>query len=473
MEKKVGFVPGEVDRVTFALTFPDGVGREPAPLFLITTTKPYSREKVLKAHGPDIVEEKHKGKSYYVQSRVLGDPGAVAFINDRLLIEAPVTAMRLVLDREPGMDHKGRMGEAIRRMAAGKHHYFVAVNPSSFIKEIEKELPPQAEPFKPLLRMEFATQTWNFGKDIRGEVVLNFTKADQAKAAEKSLHAALGMVKPLLAEGIKEIAANFKEDAELVHLGKALQKALDTVKVQQAGADLRVNLSMELDVGRLTIALAKAVSRVREAANRMTSSNNLKHIGLAMLNYESTYNQFPAHAIYSKDGKPLLSWRVEILPYLEADPSYGDLFREFKLDEGWDSPHNKKLLARMPRVYAPAGRETKEPHTTFYQVFTGKDTMFEGPNKMRLARIRDGSSNTLMVVEAGEPVPWTKPQDLVYDPKRPLPKLGGVFPGLPTFNAAFGDGSVRAISKNIKEDVLRALITARGGEVINPDDLDK
>ena len=114
--------------------------------------------------------------------------------------------------------------------------------------------------------------------------------------------------------------------------------------------------------------------RARDAAARATSQNNLKQLAIAVHNYASTYqNRLPSAAIYSKDGKPLLSWRVTLLPYVEEDA----LYKEFKLDEPWDSEHNKKLLARMPKVYAPpVPGKTKVPYGTFYQAFTGPNTLF-------------------------------------------------------------------------------------------------
>src|SRR5262249_34008276 len=74
-------------------------------------------------------------------------------------------------------------------------------------------------------------------------------------------------------------------------------------------------------------------------ANRKQSQNNLKLIGLAFHNYLSTYGVFPASASFKKGKKPLLSWRVAILPFIEQEA----LYKKFKLDEPWDSPHNKKL----------------------------------------------------------------------------------------------------------------------------------
>jgi uncharacterized protein (TIGR03067 family) len=210
--------------------------------------------------------------------------------------------------------------------------------------------------------------------------------------------------------------------------------------------------------------------RFREAGARTQSANNLRQIGIAMHNYHNDFGYLPRPAIYSKDGKPLLSWRVAVLPYLEQD----NLYRQFRLDEPWDSEHNKPLLAQMPKVFAIANVKSKEPHSTFYRVLVSPGdarpgAMFIENEKITLGQITvmDGTSNTLMIVEAGEPAPWTKPDELGYLPDKPLPKLGGAFRD--GFHACFGDVSVRFISKNIfvDEPALRALITRNGGETVD------
>jgi hypothetical protein len=194
--------------------------------------------------------------------------------------------------------------------------------------------------------------------------------------------------------------------------------------------------------------------------------NNLKQLALAMHGYEATNGTLPPAAVYGKDGKPLLSWRVLLLPYLEQN----GLYKQFKLDEPWDGPHNKKLLAKMPRVFAaPTDEKSVKAHETFYQVFVGKGTIFEGKKAMRLQDIADGTSQTLLIVEAGKAVPWTKPEDLPYDPAKPLPKLGGL--GFENgFHGAFCDGSVRFLSHTIREKTLQALVTPNGGEAVNDED---
>jgi RNA polymerase sigma factor (sigma-70 family) len=208
------------------------------------------------------------------------------------------------------------------------------------------------------------------------------------------------------------------------------------------------------------------VNKVKEAAARVRSANNLKQLALAMHNYLDVNKTFPPPAIYSEDGKALLSWRVALLPYVEES----QLYKQFKLDQPWDSQHNKRLLARMPKLFAPVAGKAIEGHT-YYQVFTGKGTVFPGPKGIGIADITDGTSKTVMIVEAGATVPWTKPADLPYKAGRPLPKLGGLFHG--GFNMALCDGSVRFVGPNFNQDVMRALITRNDNQPVGPADLDK
>jgi prepilin-type processing-associated H-X9-DG protein len=106
---------------------------------------------------------------------------------------------------------------------------------------------------------------------------------------------------------------------------------------------------------------------------------------------------------------------------------------------------------------------------THYKVFSGPGTIFEPGKQIKFENILDGTSNTILVVESGEPVPWAKPADIPFDAKKALPKLA--LPGVPDLvNVAFGDGSVRVLKiSGIDEKKLKALITRDGGEVIEDD----
>jgi hypothetical protein len=231
----------------------------------------------------------------------------------------------------------------------------------------------------------------------------------------------------------------------------------------------------------LALMLGGAHDRVRVAAARANSANNLKQIGLAMLNYESTYRRLPPAVVYGPDKKPLYSWRVLLLPFLEEDL----LYQQFHLHEAWDSPHNRQLLTRMPKVYSHPWKPSSTD--THYQVFFGRGAAFEGPANsvfaefrllpqfpvqlfegpvVRLTDITDGISNTILAAEGAQAVPWTKPEDLPFDPNQPLPQLGGLFPD-DTFLVGMADGSVRTLHRDkISDQTLRSAITRAGGEVL-------
>ena len=202
--------------------------------------------------------------------------------------------------------------------------------------------------------------------------------------------------------------------------------------------------------------LLPAVQKVREAAERVQSANNLKQMSIAMMNYHDTQRHLPAAAICDQNGKPLLSWRVALLPYLEEQR----LYAQFKLDEPWDSPNNIKLLGQMPKVYSCPAAQTPSGETV-YQVFVGNGAVFETTRGLRLTDIPDGTANTILIVEANKSVPWTKPDDLPYNPNGPLPPLGGHSPN--GFNAVSADGAVHSIPKNTPETTLRPLITRNDG----------
>jgi len=174
-----------------------------------------------------------------------------------------------------------------------------------------------------------------------------------------------------------------------------------------------------------------------------------------MHNYADEHGRFPPAVVYGKKGQTLLSWRVLVLPYIEQEA----LYKQFHLDEPWDSPHNLALLDKMPETYAAPGhkRDRIPPYHTICHVFIGKGAAFDGREGRHWSDFTHGTSNTLLIVEAGPPVPWTKPEDLVYDPNGPLPELRGVFRD--GFRCCAADGSAHWVPYSTSEKGLRAIIT--------------
>ncbi len=227
--------------------------------------------------------------------------------------------------------------------------------------------------------------------------------------------------------------------------------------------------------GELVAALVQPIQTMRRRSAMVSSMNNLRQIGLAMSIYEdhSAANgspagkraaHFPLPAILSPDGKPLLSWRVAILPQLEQRP----LYEQFHLDEPWDSPHNRPLVDKMPAIYKSPLSKNKEPGRTNYLLPVGNGAGFSTDQPTSLKDITDGTANTIMVVEADDDqaVIWTKPDDWQFDPNNPAQGLGHLNDG--SFLAAFFDDSCRVIQRSIDPKILKALFSRAGGEAIDP-----
>lgn len=287
---------------------------------------------------------------------------------------------------------------------------------------------------------------------------------------EKSLMNLIAFGRQMIVQQTKtSIPSDGSQTSEAAH------KYIDRVSAEVSGMltpklnGKRIVLEIEgientATIGTLVGLLLPAVQAARQAAQRMDSSNNLKQLGLALHNYESAYRHLPATAILERGtGKPLLSWRVAILPFIEE----AALYNEFHLDEPWDSEHNIKLLDRMPATFSHKAKKVK-PGYTVYVAPVNEETLLRKEELTTFADITDGLSNTIMVVEASEEaaVPWTKPEDLDIDPANPLKKLASnATPGI--LQALFGDGSVRVISLSVDVNVLNALFTRAGGEVTN------
>ena len=459
-EKFFGVPLEQAERLSMVIMDPPPAREE--PLFLLHTAKPYDKDKVL-ATAKKTEKVMYKDKVIYA-----GDKGmSIYSLDERTLVYGAKNSLSAWIDH-PAPKGEGNLAGAIRQ-AAGNHAAVIGLNVKAFNDAVGAQLPGEVEPFKPLLEALAGTITVDYSA-IRGATVghvalsMNFASEKDAAAALKPLNNGLELARGALDQGITELGKN-KEMARVVDLLELVQGALKAAKVEQEGKTLSASASLKIDSAKTGLLVLEAVQKTRGAAARMQVQNNLKQIGLALHNYHDVNGAFPPQATYDKNGKPLLSWRVFILPYIEQD----NLYKQFHLDEPWDSEHNKKLLAQMPKVYAsPADEKSLEDHLTHYQGFFGKGAFFEGKKGIKITDITDGTSNTLMIVEASKAVPWSKPEDIPFDPAKELPKLG--LPGAQGFQAGFCDGSVRFISHTIKPQTLRSLITRAGGEVVDFND---
>ncbi len=508
--------PNEIERATLVAS------TQNEPVLIAYARKAYDRDKLVKGLPPTFRETKNKDRAFFAE----GKRGlALHLLDGRTILKGPIEGIHALLDGKPGT--AGPLASA-RGVAAGKHHVVVGLRPLSLVgsrrapraekavapdrtpdkvEELKKpelkkpeenkkacvgevlevegkgeprpsareadeqaveQMPAVVLPYKPLVQARSVTLTLDLGMEI--EVGAIFDYADEATARDGVLATRTALY--VLREGLPLLLADsnlpVSEKGPVASAVKKAQASLRAAKVERSKTVVQARASCKVD----PVTLAGVIVELRKAGASVRQKNNLRMLTIAMHQYHDTYRGLPAPAIYGKDGKALLSWRVAILPYVEQNA----LYQQFHLDEPWDSAHNKKLLAKMPDVFAPPPGVKAKGHHTFLRVFTGRSTVFpepavkafKGPSVgLSLVRIPDGTSNTLMIVEAAESVPWTKPDELPYDDKKALPKLGA----LPNhFLAAFADGSVVTFDKKIPEKVLRLLITADDGNFVNWDE---
>lgn len=475
LEKRFVPDPTTVETVTGFVMFPKNPGSPPEFAFLISLKKPVEEKALFLSAMPDGETIKKDGITMVVKD----DIGLILMNQGKLIaVGAPSLLPTLGKNTSPA---KGDFARFLKGNAAGLIN--AAINFEPIPKEVFASAPP---PFNSLVNgMQYMEAGIAVEKTLRLSTTITYEKEDQAKAALETVKEFAKMGLAEMVEPRKEVEKRvFPKDqvganpltdlpeflaalAGLAILNEA-ENLLKNPPITLAGTSLKADytapqISSNALVPTTAIAigmLLPAVSKVREAAQRTSSINNLKQIALAMHNYHSTYGAFPAAAICDKKtGKPLLSWRVAILQYIEEEA----LYKQFKMDEPWDSEHNLKLAKNMPKIYFHPKANKPGDDKTHYRLFYGKGAAFELNKTSSLATFTDGTSNTIMAVEAEEPVVWTNPNDLAFDPTKALPKMLSIDG---KFSAAYCDGHVQTFKMPIDQEILKLLIQRNDGKVI-------
>ena len=292
------------------------------------------------------------------------------------------------------------------------------------------------------------------GVDVAPEMSLRLVIQSQGGEAAAALRAKWLEVAQFLStqEAARKVVPDF---------GKAA--ALTVPKVEGDRLVLSLN-EPEGGIRALWAAITPPIEEVRVRIQRNRSVTRLKRVGLAMHKYHDKHKSFPAVGSTDESGKLLLSWRVHVLPFLDQQ----ELYRQFHLDEPWDSEHNRTLIEKMPETYrCPASKLRQKQGLSTYRVVSGEGTVFPGREAIPIREIRDGTSNTIMIVEVDDDHAgiWTKPEGLPFDPQNPARGLGGQFDG--RFHAAFCDGSVSFLQLPGDEENLRRMLLRADGETVS------
>jgi hypothetical protein len=263
------------------------------------------------------------------------------------------------------------------------------------------------------------------------------------------------------------IGKTLKGLSELPGVREALPEVEKTAAlIEPRVAGDHVVMALEGDKGAAVI--GPLLRRAAELAGRRESIDHLQRLALALHHYaDAHHSTMPAVANFDAQGKPLLSWRVHLLPYVGEE----SLYKEFHLDEPWDSEHNKKLLARMPAIYRGPSPRLNEQGKTVFLAPVGKDVAFTGDASGRRMPhdFPDGTSNTILLVQAdaAHAVEWTRPEDLRIDPANPH---AGLVRPMGHFLLAMADAAVvLSVKATVSKETLWAAFTANGGEVLGAD----
>jgi len=452
VEKETGLRPEQIQSATFHFPkFPQGDGDQRLFVLQIVTKKPYKRDTLLNGFR-------------------IGEPAKddVIPLEQKMVVHLTSDTQFTVLHESLLEDFKkgpkatdGVMKDAIAAAKSGKNAFVAGLNPSQLPAEIFDNAPEELRPFLPLLRSKSIMLQAHLDLNISAEV--RFVADDEAKAIESER--AFNLLMKLADDGITSVVKDEKADEELKALFPTLlklQKIVQGIKAERQGTVVTAKASMAADPN-LAKPILNLVLKPMAASARIRSSNNLKQIGLALHNYESAYGVLPSAAIVDKKGKPLLSWRVAILPFVEQN----NLYQKFKLDEPWDSEANLPLSKTVIKVYQLPYEEPKkgQEHYTHYRAFVGNGAAFDLIQGFKLIQFTDGTSNTLFAAEAAEGVPWSKPDELEFDPQKEMKKHLR-FEKNNVCMILFADGSVRAVSSKLKEDILKLLIQRDDGKAI-------
>ncbi|MFL5328230.1 MAG: DUF1559 domain-containing protein [Gemmataceae bacterium] len=446
LTKSYGLKVTEVESISYVWPRLDPANPAEPPVTVIVTREPYDRNRVKKSIGEVTSKEgapKQKEPLPPIlleKDLMVGPSWAIYALSPDVLVAG--THPRQIAAYVELHNRKTKHGqlEPVFRVAMAECPLIAGIAGSG---GIPWTLPKPLESLKPLNDATSMGMAVFIKDNLVVRTVAEFPVGKAADGRE-----ALGSL-----PGLAPVFANAPPNMSYL---KTVALLIPTARAEVDGTTLR------LAAGLPPEAVTNILNQMGGIGLTLKEKNDLREIGIALNKYHDEHQQkFPSHAIYSADGKPLLSWRVELLPTLGQK----ELYAKFKRDEPWDSDNNKKLIAEMPPVFFNTRTgQPKEKGLTNIQLFVGEKAAWpKSKESFGLKQIKDGTANTLMLVQAADPVIWTKPDDLEYDPQKPLPKLG--VGGQPVGVMLF-DMSVRELPATWPEKNWRAIITPAGGEPV-------
>lgn len=479
IREALGIGLSDIDAATFYVDQPTvnngEIQESRAPYFMVHTSKPIQLDALKTALGEGLDTVKF-GK----YDLLVGPKIAVSLLDNKtmlLIMMQEQRRQRLQQDwllhfacLDSDNDMPAGLKESVTLATGNKHMlvsgFHIPKELSTLMQDKLKQAPAAMAPFKSLAQVQSGIITADHLADVENDfqirVKAQFTDEGQAKAG-------MGAIRFAIAAGKMAMTSSpASKDPEIKEAFMLANKQLDAIKTEVKQSELQI--SYDMNSKTMMPLMASSIEKVRTAADRMLSASNMRQLLIAMHNYHGDYNYLPP-AVSMKNGKPLHSWRVHILPYIEQD----NLYKQLKMDEPWDSDHNKKVFESvpMPKMFAHPGKRDGDTKKTYYKVFISQADKqpragFRPGSKLTLGQlaVQDGTSNTMAMIEAGPPVLWYQPVDIEFEATAALPKMISPWKNNEV-SVTFFDGSTRRIWLGQNEDVLKACITANGNEVID------
>ncbi len=427
-------------------------------------SKPGDWKETLKQVGPDAETIQADG---HEMVRSAKRRLAAVKLDDRTLLIGGEDAVRSVLSARENGPVKHRWDAVWSKIKKGQ--VAVAVDTTAFASLVPKDAVPNspADTFMrsmaivgPLVEKASA---YAAGFDVDKGLSVEILGESPSDAAAKEVGDTFSALVTLGKNSITTLRKQMSNEPMAAQMLDVIEPLLKNARTEVHGDTVKVQSETKQEIAQTLRQLLPAVTAARSAAKDAQSMNNMKQIMLAFHNYQDVNGHFPPPVLKSKNGMPY-SWRVAILPFIDQQA----LYAAYKFDESWDSPSNQELLKKAPVIFRHPSNANAT--TTNYVAPVSPDAIMRPSGEgTKIQEILDGTSGTIMLVEAKTDIPWTKPEDLpvgaLKDFNAPAPKIPGLTPD--GFHAGMADGSVRFFSSDNPPFVLKALFSRDGGEVID------
>jgi hypothetical protein len=480
-----GFAPPRDD-----FDFLSELDKDMKVVVLLAFNAPYDAAKIRSAHLKDPAPQKQGEREYWEDPK---SDVAVYFPSDTVLALGDIRGMKAYMTKLSVPT--GPLAGAIEHAQKGGRHFVAAVNlahlgiPLKVFDSAPEDAAKHAQAVMKAESLMLGVAVTEEGTKV--DVRARYKDAAAAAESEAALRALAALGRTKLAEPKKQVEAALNgppgttKPRPIHDLPTALGGflglgAINSLDEWLADPPLKTDgpevvltpkvpslAAVYAGAAAATVGLmVPAVQKVQVGAGRMKDVNNLRQLGIAMQNYHDQNNRFPPQdGKIGPDDKGGLSWRVHLLPHIGQE----NLYKRFKLDEPWDSEHNKPLVNLMPVTYAsplatdPAGQ-------TRYKVFSSPEAVVYPGSKTKITDLinGDGTSKTVMIVGGGKPVIWTKPDDIEVTVDLTPAVLA--LPGQTGCNVVMCDGSEHWLDlARLTPKTLRAAITRAGGDTLGPD----